>query len=48
MTTLSRPFGRFFTAALIVATSAHAFAAVSWDQVKKKIQDAKSYQVDYK
>ena len=48
MTTLTRPIGRIFTAACILATTVHAFADVTWDAVKKKVADGKSYSVDYK
>lgn len=48
MRTLNRPIGRIFTAACILATSVHAFADVTWDAVKKKVADGKSYSVDYK
>lgn len=48
MRTLNHPIGRFVTAALIFASAGSAFADVTWDAVKKKAQDAKSYEVDYK
>ncbi len=48
MRTLNRPLGRMFTAACILATTVHAFADVTWDAVKKKINDGKSYSVEYK
>jgi hypothetical protein len=37
-----------FTAACILATTVHAFADVTWDAVKKKVADGKSYTVSYK
>ena len=40
--------GRLVSAACILASSLSAFADVTWDQVKKKVEDGKSYQVDYK
>jgi len=39
---------RVLTAACLVATSLHAFADVTWDAVKKKVADGKSYSVEYK
>lgn len=40
--------GRMLTAALVFAVSASAFADVTWDAVKKKVKDGKSYEVDYR
>ena len=48
MRILNRPIGRMFTAACILATTVHAFAEVTWDAVKKKVADGKSYSVNYK
>lgn len=39
---------RMFTVAVLAATSLHACAEVTWDAVKKKIADGKSYTTEYK
>ncbi|MBX3168519.1 MAG: hypothetical protein KF760_13970 [Candidatus Eremiobacteraeota bacterium] len=43
-----KTLNRMFIATALVATSVHAFAEVTWDAVKKKIADGKSYSVEYK
>lgn len=43
-----KTLNRMFIGAVLVATSVHAFAEVTWDAVKKKIADGKSYSVEYK
>lgn len=43
-----KTLNRMFTAAVLVATSLHAFADVTWDAVKKKVADGKSYSTEYK
>lgn len=49
MRTLIRPtLGRFMTTVCFLACASSAFADVTWDAVKKKVADGKSYQVDYK
>ena len=39
---------RMFTVAVLAATTMHACAEVTWDAVKKKIADGKSYTTEYK
>ena len=39
---------KMFTVAILAATSLHACAEVTWDAVKKKVADGKSYTTEYK
>jgi hypothetical protein len=43
-----KTLNRMIIATALVATSVHAFAEVTWDAVKKKIADGKSYSFEYK
>lgn len=43
-----KTLNRMMTTALLAACSLHAFAETTWDAVKKKVADGKSYSVEYK
>lgn len=43
-----KTLSRFVVTTCALACSLQAFGEVSWDAVKKKVSDGKSYQVDYK